>query len=1699
MAFTTATAQTKVTVFSNPTTFHGTSAYTRIPSIARLNDGTLLAITDARYNNGQDLGQGYDNPNRIDLFGKTSSDNGASWSSNILDVMVRTNNETGFGYAHGDAASVVDRETGKIMVMAASGEHGFFGNGLYPLVGRAFSTDGGNSWDKTDISTKLYQSSSSVGHLFFSSGRMIQSTKVKVGDYYRVYAAVDTRSGGSRVVYSDDFGETWNYLGGIVSTPASSGDECKVEELPNGNILLSCRTQSGTGRYFNIFTFTNTNQATGNWGTVSQSGGYNTSGQTYATSCNAEVLLVPAKRISDSKQLYVLLQSAAMSKNRENVGIYYKVLENEADYDQPSDFVSGWSKYQVSTTTSCYSTMVLDQNGNIAFYYEENNVEHNGGTFDMQFKSLPLSTITGGAYEYCAPAAGSYIPTSDPSWGKTPVVSISTPTFSVAAGEYTGAQHVTISCATEGTTIYYTTDGTEPTEQSTKYDAPITISKTTTLQAIAIDGEGNKSKVATANYTIYAPTIAVPDFSVAPGTYSDAQTVALHCATTGTTVYYTLDGTTPSEKSTEYTAPIIIDKTTTLKAIAIDGEGNASKVATANYRILVSDNLLGKTGTTIIFNKESSHPLYSEGAQSTDNTKQPFSFLRHDIAHVQVVSSNSSTVNATGNFAENNNNMLFEGDALTLSTSSNRGCTSAYIAVIAPKGYRFIRYQMNGIKSAKDATLTQYSTDNTNINSKSVGTSLDNWDVTLNDGTNVLYFKYDPNALSTKLSIQSLKLTYAIDQPFEAALPNSDASASIQTGVLDPGQFSYNGNKKVWSFKENAITDTQDASIYHGSKKEAQPTATLDGVNYFAATGDGDYYVEAPEKFRIVGATLQLVSTNSAEPVNAIVSGAQYVLTDGKGNFLNKSGNGFTNGKDLSSATRWTITETSDGKYTIQNGNNVYVGHSDKALSHNLANTNSTWAWDKDNGFHYENRALNCYLRLKDSKWEVSEAPLLSNPPSNLAIPAVGSANFTATPYTRDNQPMAAVTVNEKKEVALEDFNNDAIHFNIKGLPAGYSALYAVNLELLPLNPELQNLSVASKLGDGTEINNTSFSAENYLFNGGKEVTLLIPSNEDNCSVVFKNAYNEERTQWYTEGTQENNTASKGGYSNYFLVNAPADKGGNNDVTLNTTATPSPAARTKAEQAGTAQLLFTNIDKIYTVTGTTFAGGDSYLKDNDFKKQDAHYGKATLTPNDECKTFYIYVADQPTWSILPAEANAKHIDFRYFTLNLCCEKESEKAYVTLTPLYTSTLKSANHKNSGIASDGNTLDTQHTFYGVTVKAQMQDETILDKGGKLTSKEVVAAIKTALLGVNYGGFGATDPYRGVLYIDMSALAHVDEEAFTDEFHKSTADNCLYFMYEGFHRDNIENTIAATDNGYEAVGNIIVYDQQPFFTPYDFTTGTYTVSYTREQTAADGSNTLALVKNMTVVLPFDVQLNENGNLKTASDAVNNTVTYHNLTGQDGVPTCVRKGDGGELTYGILAEEVKDGVAHANQPYYVTSTTPGFTYNILGAKFTKSGEVNGESVTLAELTRTTNNVWKGIGTYCGETPKKSPLLWYFSKDLFWKSSNLKNYDVVYARPFRAYFTTTEEAAGTKASVAFDPNDLEPTGISDINAGKAGLQIVAGRGGLAVSSDADTTVRVFTIAGQLVANEDITAGETLRMSVPQGVYLVNGTKVVVR
>lgn len=77
-----------------------------------------------------------------------------------------------------------------------------------------------------------------------------------------------------------------------------------------------------------------------------------------------------------------------------------------------------------------------------------------------------------------------------------------TPTFSPVAGTFYSAQNVTLSCETENSTIYYTTDGSDPDDTDTEYTAAIPVNSTTTIKAIAYADGYDPSEIATATYTI---------------------------------------------------------------------------------------------------------------------------------------------------------------------------------------------------------------------------------------------------------------------------------------------------------------------------------------------------------------------------------------------------------------------------------------------------------------------------------------------------------------------------------------------------------------------------------------------------------------------------------------------------------------------------------------------------------------------------------------------------------------------------------------------------------------------------------------------------------------------------------------------------------------------------------------------------------------------------------------------------------------------------------------------------------------------------------------------------------------------------------------------------------------------------------------------------------------------------------------------
>jgi hypothetical protein len=158
------------------------------------------------------------------------------------------------------------------------------------------------------------------------------------------------------------------------------------------------------------------------------------------------------------------------------------------------------------------------------------------------------------------------------------------PVFSPVGGSYSAGLQVTMGSSTPNASIFYTTDGSLPTSGSTQYTGLVTVTETTTFNAIAVSEGFLQSTVSTATYTIMGQA-APPNVSPAAGTYISAQSVTLSDTSPNPTIYYTTDGTMPTHNSTKYTAAISLASTTTITAIASSPGLNDSPAITATFTI----------------------------------------------------------------------------------------------------------------------------------------------------------------------------------------------------------------------------------------------------------------------------------------------------------------------------------------------------------------------------------------------------------------------------------------------------------------------------------------------------------------------------------------------------------------------------------------------------------------------------------------------------------------------------------------------------------------------------------------------------------------------------------------------------------------------------------------------------------------------------------------------------------------------------------------------------------------------------------------------------------------------------------------------------------------------------------------------------------------------------------------------------------
>lgn len=411
------TANDERTLFYTPRDGH---PY-RIPAIATAPNGDIFAICDYRPC-GNDIGYG-----EVDLVCRVSSDNGVTWTDErtIADGLGHINDgiwKMGFG----DPAIVADRESNKVLVMSVCGNvtchNGTYGaaeNENPNRVSRLYITynEDTKEWEygaPEEVTYSVYplfkdsEGNVHVASLFIGAGKICQSRVVKKNQYYRLYCAVwAKRNSGDQhhnyVIYSDDFGQSWNLLGslGYTNSPAPYGNEPKCEELPDGTVVLSSR--KGSGRYFNLFTFNNEGKSeedmytTGSWGTCVSSNNV-TGGLSFGgNDTNGEIYKVKVIRKSDGKICDVMLQSVPTGSGRSDVAIFYKEMEyneNGTNKYTPETFAQGWTEgIHVSTKGSCYSTMILQADGRLGFFFEEEP-----GGYCMVYIPYTIEDVTGGAY-----------------------------------------------------------------------------------------------------------------------------------------------------------------------------------------------------------------------------------------------------------------------------------------------------------------------------------------------------------------------------------------------------------------------------------------------------------------------------------------------------------------------------------------------------------------------------------------------------------------------------------------------------------------------------------------------------------------------------------------------------------------------------------------------------------------------------------------------------------------------------------------------------------------------------------------------------------------------------------------------------------------------------------------------------------------------------------------------------------------------------------------------------------------------------------------------------------------------------------------------------------------------------------------------------------------------------------------------------
>lgn len=859
------------------------------------------------------------------------------------------------------------------------------------------------------------------------------------------------------------------------------------------------------------------------------------------------------------------------------------------------------------------------------------------------------------------------------------------------------------------------------------------------------------------------------------------------------------------------------------------------------------------------------------------------------------------------------------------------------------------------------------------------------------DMDNHLYFRLVKDYFFYGITIKEFRIEFSAEGTFEAKIAPGAAgkavsavaapfnSNKLEFGVMRERPKDYEGTTYTYyAFDASEIQDLtafnylyQHDAVANGvpadvaQEKNIRPV-NVNGELLYALKND-TYFIEtpieitskngnkAPIGYRIVGAKFTpRWSDDISEETSPGVK--EYYITytyGGQTYYLNNQGRFATN-----KSTKWISDEngvhTEDGVYlgcgndnngfrTLSTGRNVnrklYL-----EVTGEGENQKTYLYYQRDNNPKYYlhgptsnitstaptlTQSTNNNLNLAEWKEEIIEEPEIDH------IYSAGS--YTLKVWKRDG-----TAVQKTIEISGEDddelnvvydmglCNNDAIKFEIEGLPTGKQALVQVTLLLQALDPYIDKMDIVCTANDNVLHLTQSFTADDFSVSGGKFI-FYVPEDYRNklLTFTFSDLYSK-----YGDGTYYDHTGQGFGRysfvtSEYFLnrIDGNGNSGlyqtGNNGydpdhpyngyavLDENNNETGRRLSKIETSTAGNIRFKFNNAEDLqqsgshpdnteleeYAFTVKKYLAstdpGDPLSATPHGPNADVNgeFKIVQLKASDADQrsgTFFVFTADETRWNIATETYNWQHRFYAFYRMEIEAVARNFTPKFTKTKIYDETFYTKEDgKDYTDSMWGLTVDVADTENGEKVQGYLTYQEIINAiqfgrkatywkqgddipAGKNVGDEKTPYVAPVLVDESNSANGPTSMEQ-ILYVDGTPLYAMlnsaeDQDIITVEDLRKKLAKNSLVFLPENTTSTYDNTAFETSTGFHAGKNIVLTDKHPFFTPYDIQIAE--ANNVTYYREKSGPNTYDLVKYATVVLPFTMRVNEGEHVNDPAD---------------------------------------------------------------------------------------------------------------------------------------------------------------------------------------------------------------------------------------